>query len=196
MEVVNIQDKLVKALITVLFAVESFGTGLGVVRTHKYKTTTYFRKGISDHSGKSGQILSSLRIACASICGPSSFTGFALINIECNRFWCTGNVSSTVNNPKQICSMELELGKHFNTKDSQLDHKGKWKNLTSFEECDGKTRIKNITYTRTDGIETNDIMNRIKERDPQKDLASGISSPALDYKEGSTLLPNRRKPNT
>ena len=193
MKVVNIQEKHVQALITALLVTELCGTGLGIVINYKYTRTSFFPNGTPNPPEKSGQIFASLSIVCASICSANSATSFSLLNQKHGRFWCATNISSTTGSQNKAFVLELELDKQVKSKNSQLDHARKWRNLTKVE---GNARMKIASFLRTNGIGANNRMNRTKEIEITRNVSSGTSRPALNYKKGSTLQTNKRKPNT
>ena len=194
MKVTNIQERHFQALITVLFATHFCGTGLSIVINYKYTTTTHFYNNNQHLPQKQGLTLSSLQIACASICSPNSATRFALISLESTIFWCTGNISLAADISKHVCNIKLGLKTHFLNKEGHplsMQNAGKENNLSSDESQDKNAKIKNITFLRSDDMETLDGMKQ--EREATSELSSRASVSTVDKKNGSSLQPNMRR---
>ena len=194
MKVKSIQERHVVALMTVLLATHFCDTGLSIVISYKYTTKTHFYNDNPHLPQKPGQTLSSLQIACASICNPYPATRFALISLESTIFWCIGNISLAADISKHVCNIKLGMNTHFLHKEKHpqpMHNAGKENNLASDQTHDANTKMENITFLRTSNIETLDSMKQ--EREGTSELSSRASVSTVDKKNESSLQPNMRR---
>lgn len=196
MKVTNIQERHVQALIIVLFATELICNGFGLVKSYKYKTETFFQSGTQVPPRKLAQTLSSLRIACASLCSPNSITSFALINIKSNRLWCASNKSLGSSNQNQMCNIKMRTDTLFKTKDLRLDHEGEKELIASIKEKVASAGLINITYMKkSDNEAFNHVINEKQtKREDKSSISFGDNAALLN----NTLQhsKNSQNPNT